>query len=136
MTTNTHDAIVIGAGFGGAACAALLSQRGFKVLLVEKNNLSGGKAMTLNKKGFTYSAWPVMGAPVQENQCQRLVDTLGVGERVKLTASEAGSYYKTAKQASTSRCRKWMAVSIPSRCLAGWASAWNPLNRPWVSSAR
>ncbi len=94
-TPNTHDAIVIGAGFGGSACAALLAQRGYKVLLVEKNNLSGGKAMTLNKKGFTYSAWPVMGAPVQENQCQRLIDTLGVGERVKLTSSEAGSYYKT-----------------------------------------
>ena len=56
MTTHTHDVIVIGAGFGGAACASLLARRGLKVLLVEKNNLSGGKAMTPNKKGFTYSA--------------------------------------------------------------------------------
>ena len=95
MSKQTHDVIVIGAGFGGAACAALLAKQGRKVLLVEKNNLSGGKAMTLNKKGFTYSAWPVMGAPVQENQCQRLIDTLGVQERVTLTPSEAGSYYKT-----------------------------------------
>ncbi len=95
MTTNTHDAIVIGAGFGGSACAALLAKRGFKVLLVEKNNLTGGKAMTLNKKGFTYSAWPVMGAPVQENKCQMLVDALGIGDKVTLTPSEAGSFYKT-----------------------------------------
>jgi prolycopene isomerase len=95
MTTNTHDAIIIGAGFGGAACAALLAKRGFKVLLVEKNNLTGGKAMTLNKKGFTYSAWPVMGAPVMENKCQMLVDALGVGDKVTLTPSQAGSFYKT-----------------------------------------
>ncbi len=95
MTTNTHDVIVIGAGFGGAASAALLAKKGFKVLLVEKNNLSGGKAMTLNKKGFTYSAWPVMGAPVQENQCQRLIDAVGIGDKVTLTSSDAGSFYKT-----------------------------------------
>ncbi len=95
MTTSNYDAIVIGSGFGGCASAGLLAMRGLKVLLVEKNNLAGGKAMTLNKKGFTYSAWPVMGAPVTDNWCQKLVDTLGIGAEIKLTSSESGSYYKT-----------------------------------------
>ena len=40
------DAIVVGAGFGGATCAALLSQRGLRTLLVDKNAAPGGKAMT------------------------------------------------------------------------------------------
>ena len=95
--TRNFDAIVIGAGFGGVACGALLARRGLKVLLVEKNNLSGGKAMTLHKKGYTYSAWPVIGAPVTDNWCQKLVDTLGVAERVKLVASPAGSFFKTPR---------------------------------------
>lgn len=99
MTTNNYDAIVIGAGFGGSASAGLLAKRGLKVLLVEKNNLAGGKAMTLNKNGFTYSAWPVMGAPVTDNWCQKLVDTLGIGNQIKLTSSESGSYYKTPQGA-------------------------------------
>ena len=95
MNSNTHDVIVIGAGFGGAACAALLAQRGFRVLLTEKNNVSGGKAMTLHKNGFTYQAWPVMGAPVVDNWCQKLVDTLGVQDRVTLVESRSGRYYRT-----------------------------------------
>ncbi len=95
--TNNFDAIVIGAGFGGSACAGLLARRDLKVLLVEKNNLSGGKAMTISKNGHTYSAWPVIGAPVQNNWCQKLVDELGVGDQVRLVASTAGSYFKTPR---------------------------------------
>lgn len=118
MSNYTHDVIVIGAGFGGSACAALLAKRGFKVLLVEKNNLSGGKAMTLSKKGFTYSAWPVMGAPVQENKCQMLVDALGIGDKVTLTPSEAASFYKTP-QGSYEPMPK-MDGSVDPVSLFGW----------------
>ena len=32
-----YDVIVIGTGIGGSACAALLSQAGFKALALEKN---------------------------------------------------------------------------------------------------
>jgi len=39
-----YDVIVIGAGAGGSACAALLSARGYKTLLTEKNNWVGGKS--------------------------------------------------------------------------------------------
>ncbi|MGB3905316.1 MAG: FAD-dependent oxidoreductase, partial [Anaerolineae bacterium] len=56
-----HDVIVVGAGFGGAACAALLAKRGLKTLLLEKNALAGGKALTMSKEGFRYEFWPVVG---------------------------------------------------------------------------
>ena len=36
-----------------------------------------------------------MGAPVTDNWCQKLVDTLDVSDQVKLTPAESGSYYKT-----------------------------------------
>ncbi len=95
MTSRGLDAIVIGAGLGGAACAGLLARRGLNVLVVEKNSVAGGKALSLSKKGFTYSAWPIMGAPVRPNGCQKLVDELGIADAVTLVASESGSYYKT-----------------------------------------
>ena len=59
MAKQSYDVIVIGAGFGGSSCAALLAKRGLKVLLVEKNDRAGGKALTLKKRGFTFTAWVV-----------------------------------------------------------------------------
>ena len=67
MAKGSYDAIVIGAGFGGSSCAALLAKRGLRVLLLEKNAKAGGKAMALSKKGFTYTAWVVIAAPIQDN---------------------------------------------------------------------
>lgn len=62
-----------------------------------KNSVAGGKALSLSKKGFTCSAWPVMGAPVKRNWCQKLVDELGIADDVTLVASESGSYCKNTQ---------------------------------------
>lgn len=94
MNTNQYDAIVIGAGFGGASCAGLLSRRGLKVLLVEKNNVAGGKGMTLKKNGHTYCPWPVMGSPVTDSWCQKILDELDMASEVELVESPAGAFYK------------------------------------------
>jgi phytoene dehydrogenase-like protein len=49
------DVIVIGGGPGGLTCGALLAKWGLKVLLIEKNEYTGGKAVTpTNKDGFVY----------------------------------------------------------------------------------
>jgi prolycopene isomerase len=88
--------IVIGAGFGGSSCAGLLAKRGLDVLLVEKNAQAGGKAMSLSKNGFTYTAWVVIGAPVEGNLYQAILDELDVSDLAKLAVTETqGSIYKT-----------------------------------------
>jgi len=95
MADESYDVIVIGAGFGGSACAGLLAKRGLNVLLVEKNNRAGGKAMSLAKNGFTYTAWVVIGAPVQGNLYQTVIDELGVGDCVTLVVpGEQGALYR------------------------------------------
>ncbi len=55
--STRYDAIILGAGFGGSACAGLLAKRGLKVLLLDKNAIAGGKAMSLSKNGFTFTAF-------------------------------------------------------------------------------
>jgi len=95
MADQQYDVIVIGAGFGGSACAGLLAKRGLKVLLAEKNSRAGGKAMSLSKNGFTYTAWVVIGAPVDGNLYQVVLDELGVQDRATLVVPGVqGSMYK------------------------------------------
>lgn len=89
MARESYDVIVVGAGFGGSACAALLAKRGLRVLLLEKNAKAGGKAMSLSKKGFTYTAWVVITAPAEGNPFEKVLKELGIEKKVKLVRPEA-----------------------------------------------
>jgi phytoene dehydrogenase-like protein len=57
-----HDAIVVGSGINGLACAALLAKGGWDVCVLERNDWFGGaiKSAHLTAPGFlhdVYSAW-------------------------------------------------------------------------------
>ncbi len=96
-TKGLYDAIVVGAGFGGSACAGLLAKRGLKVLLVEKNARPGGKAMTLSKGGHAYTAWVVIGAPVEGNLYEAVLNELDVQDKARLVApGPGGSLYRNS----------------------------------------
>jgi len=96
VATGSYDAIVIGAGFGGSSCAGLLARQGLEVLLVEKNAVAGGKALSLSKNGFTYTAWVVIGAPVEGNLYQVVLDELKVADLATLVVpGRQGSIYRT-----------------------------------------
>lgn len=47
-----YDVIIIGGGVGGTAIGAILASKGFKTLLIEKNNFLGGRCSTYEKDGF------------------------------------------------------------------------------------
>jgi len=97
MIDKTYDVIVIGAGFGGSSCAGLLAKRGLEVLLVEKNDNAGGKAMSLSRHGYTHTAWVVIGAPVEGNYYERVLKELEVEDLAKLVIpGTQGSHYKTS----------------------------------------
>lgn len=78
MPQSHYDVIVVGAGAGGAPCAALLAGKGMKTLLLEKNSRAGGKAMTVSKKGFRHELWPVTGGPMFNSQFDVLLEELGL----------------------------------------------------------
>ncbi len=97
MADESYDAIVIGAGFGGASCAGYLAKGGLKVLLAEKNTRAGGKASSISKNGFNYTPWVIIGAPVEGNLLQVALDDLGVSDLATLLVpGTQGSHYKTA----------------------------------------
>jgi all-trans-retinol 13,14-reductase len=48
------DAIVVGSGIGGLACAAALARSGRRVLVLEQHWLAGGLTQTFSRDGFTW----------------------------------------------------------------------------------
>ncbi|HEU0198873.1 MAG TPA: NAD(P)-binding protein [Burkholderiaceae bacterium] len=49
--SNQFDAIVIGSGIGGGGIGALLAHAGWKVLLLERNKLLGGRCISYDRSG-------------------------------------------------------------------------------------
>jgi 1-hydroxy-2-isopentenylcarotenoid 3,4-desaturase len=52
------NAVVIGAGIGGMATAALLAKQGLSVTVVERNDQVGGRARIWRDKGYTFDMGP------------------------------------------------------------------------------
>lgn len=50
--------IVVGAGFGGLSCAAKLGRAGYDVLVIEKNDVAGGRCREWKRDGFTFDMGP------------------------------------------------------------------------------
>jgi len=49
---------IIGAGFAGLSAAAMLAKDGFEVIVIEKNEMAGGRARTWERDGFTFDMGP------------------------------------------------------------------------------
>ena len=87
MSNHEYDVIVIGAGYGGVTTAALCAKQGKRVLLVDKNDRAGGKAMTIERRGYKYEMWPVWGTPANNSRFHELAAEIGVDEaKAKLYA--------------------------------------------------
>jgi phytoene desaturase len=54
----TEKIVIIGAGFGGLSAAAYLAKAGYKVTVVEKNSMPGGRAQVLSDKGYVFDMGP------------------------------------------------------------------------------
>lgn len=50
--------VIVGAGFGGLSAAAYLARDGYDVTVLEKNDQPGGRAMVMQKKGYTFDLGP------------------------------------------------------------------------------
>jgi all-trans-retinol 13,14-reductase len=51
---NKYDFIIIGAGLGGLVCGNILTKKGYKVAILEKNYFTGGCLQSFRKDGITF----------------------------------------------------------------------------------
>ncbi len=54
MDKKQYDVVVVGAGNGGLAAAAITAKAGFKTLLLEKHNIPGGSASSFRRGRFEF----------------------------------------------------------------------------------
>lgn len=86
---DVYDHIVIGAGIGGLAAAALLQQRGRHVLLLEAHSGVGGCASYFARKKFLFDVGATTLSGMGHRQpVQRLLRELGIG--IDMTLCDPG----------------------------------------------
>jgi phytoene dehydrogenase-like protein len=77
---SSWDAIVVGSGIGGLACAAALARTGHAVLVVEQHYVAGGLTQTFHRGGFR---WDVgvhyLGEMGPEGEAHGILDWLAGG---------------------------------------------------------
>ncbi|MDF1515808.1 MAG: FAD-dependent oxidoreductase, partial [Anaerolineae bacterium] len=58
MTTKNDNIVIVGAGMAGLTAAAYLTREGYNVLLLDKNDRTGGLVNTMNYDGFYFDTGP------------------------------------------------------------------------------
>ncbi len=77
-----YDVVVIGAGNAGLTAAAMLSQKGMNVLLLERHNIPGGSATSFCRGRFEFEValhqLSGIGTPEKPGPLRSTLDQLGV----------------------------------------------------------
>ncbi|TWI58166.1 phytoene desaturase family protein [Halalkalibacter nanhaiisediminis] len=60
------DVVVVGAGIGGLSTAALLTKKGYKVVVLEASNELGGCAGKFDRSGYRFAAGATLGMGFEE----------------------------------------------------------------------
>ncbi|MBL7903430.1 MAG: phytoene desaturase [Bacteroidales bacterium] len=129
---NHNKAIVIGAGFSGLAASASLAALGYKVTVLEKNSMPGGRARKFSDSGFTFDMGPSwywmpevfenyfgsFDKKVSDYYQLRRIDPsykiyFGPGDEVSLPASLEGIFalYESLEPGSSRNLKKFLAES-------------------------
>lgn len=90
--------IIVGAGLGGLSTALRLSHKGYKVKLIEKQSIAGGRLHLLKKDGFTFDVGPSFFSMSYE--FKELFDS--IGEPIPFELNELNPLY-TVNMAGSDR---------------------------------
>ena len=80
-----YDATIIGSGIGGLLCGAFLAQKGYKIVIFEKEKYPGGLCSSFENKGFTFDvAIDSIGGLKKGELLQRVFKKLGIENKLDL----------------------------------------------------
>jgi len=81
-TNERWDAVVVGAGMSGATAAALLAARGYRVVVVERDQHAGGCAASFEQDGYAFAVGATVGMGLEPGGVvRRVYDRLGIAPR-------------------------------------------------------
>jgi all-trans-retinol 13,14-reductase len=90
LRKNEYDAVIVGSGMGGLACASLLSNAGMRVMVAEKGRLVGGYCQTYDWDGYPLNAGPTMLIGGAGSAVNALFGRLGLEREIPLRNLEWG----------------------------------------------
>ncbi len=93
MSQDKWDAIVIGSGIGGLACAAALAKYKHRVLVLEQHCVAGGLTHTFSRDGWTWGVGVhYLGDMGQEDEDEGLLEWISGGT---IEMASMGAVYDT-----------------------------------------
>ena len=80
-----YDAIIIGAGVGGLACASKLASKGKKVLVLERMYHLGGSSAVFKREDFTFPMGPLSFS--HPDLVKMMLKDVGISEDIQFKRS-------------------------------------------------
>lgn len=97
MTDNKYDVIIIGSGLGGLQCGYILSQEGYKVLILEKNKQIGGNLQTFARDRCIFDTGiHYIGGLSEGQNLYRYFKYFKIMDKIKLKKLDENAYDKVS----------------------------------------
>ncbi len=89
-----YDVVIVGGGLGGLETGALLAQAKARMLVLERRNILGGRAMTVEQKGFVlnYGLHYMMGG--YESPHYRILRQIGKADQVAFAPMDTAKIFR------------------------------------------
>ncbi len=131
MSAAILDAVVVGGGISGLAIAHGLARRGFELRLIEASERFGGVLKSARREGFLFEHGPntVLATSAE---VERLVDEVGLAERIQWADSKAGKRY-IARRGKLHAVPTGPGAMLTSRLFTTCAK-FRLLKEPWIKA--